>query len=350
MPANDKILVTDYNSIRNKVVGVLGTGSGSSGYGQVVSSSAVSLSSRITVNEYAALRNDIINAYRHIFGVTPNLNQPVEGNTVRFIPIGTITTEFGVAEFGESEFNLETLADADSPFPQYAFIADDIVANRFTIHPSRSKTESKGSQSRSDWTGGFWNNRLSCTITVSFTTATQARYFFNSGGQIRFESSRSGGNTSRSQNISWSSLLSAAGVQRFGGQLPTTGFSPMNGQNFYRLTNSYQTWYTISASSPYTNNVYRIQARSNVTNNSSGTASSVDFLVEWIDGYVDPGPPSLKPSPASRRRSRRNNQKFQSRPLEATGVFASCHCRKLHSRITLQYAIGTIIQDANGPL
>jgi hypothetical protein len=348
MPANDKILVTDYNNIRNKVVGVLGTGSGSSGYGQVVSSSAVSLSSRVTVNEYAALRNDIINAYRHIFGVTPTLNQPVEGNTVRFIPIGTITTEFGIAEFGESEFNLETLADADSPFPQYDFIADDIIANRFTVDSSQVITESKGSNSRSTWDGGFWNNRLSCTITVTFTSANNARFFFNSGGQIRFVSSRTGGTTTRQQNISWSNLLNSAGTRSFGAQIPTTGFSPMNGQNFYRLTNAYQVWYTVTASSPYANNVYRIQARSNVVNNSSGTATQIEFLVEWIDGYVDPGPPSLKSSfPPGDEVD--GTITISVSTLEAFGVLVPVTAGNF-SVESPTVSIGAIIQDANGPL
>jgi hypothetical protein len=268
MPVNDKILVTDYNNIRNKVVNVLGAGSGTSGYGQVISSSAVSLSSRITVNEYALLRNDIINAHRHIFGSAPVLATPTEGNLVRF------STTF-------------TPSTTDSPYTQYDQYADQIINNRFTIASSQSQTNAKGSQSRNTWTDGYWNNRLSCTITVSFTNATQARYFFNSGSQIRFESSRTGGTTSQ-QNTAWSNLLSSAGIAEFGAQVPTTGFSPMNGQNFYRLTNAYQIWFTRSASSPYTNNVYRISARSNVVNNSTGTASSINFLVEWIDGYTDP--------------------------------------------------------------
>lgn len=269
MPVNDKILVTDYNNIRNKVVNVLGTGSGTSGYGQTISSSAVSLSSRVTVNEYALLRNDIINTHRHIFGSAPTLVEPTEGNIVRYNATGT------------------TPAQATQPVVQYDRFADQLISNRFIVDSSQAITVNKGSQSRDTWTDGYWNNRCSCTVTITFTTATQARYFFNAGGEIRFVSNRTGGTTS-AQNTSWSNLLTSAGTRSFGAQIPTSGFSPMNGQNFYRLTNAYQTWYTISASSPYTNNLYRIQARSNVTNNSSGTATTVDFLIEWIDGYTDP--------------------------------------------------------------
>jgi hypothetical protein len=65
MPVNDIITQAEYNNIRNKVIGVLGTGSGNSGYGQPLNSSAVALGTRVTVNEYANLRFDIINAWVH---------------------------------------------------------------------------------------------------------------------------------------------------------------------------------------------------------------------------------------------------------------------------------------------
>ena len=68
MPAvNSTILKVDYNSIRDKVVGVLGFGSGNFGYGQQarIQSTAVSEDSKVTINEWANLRYDIINAYKH---------------------------------------------------------------------------------------------------------------------------------------------------------------------------------------------------------------------------------------------------------------------------------------------
>jgi hypothetical protein len=79
-------------------------------------------------------------------------------------------------------------------------------------------------------------------------------------------------------------------MRSFGSQTPTAGFSPMNGQNFYRLTNSYQTYYSLSSSAPYAANLYQLQAKCNVSNNSSGTATVVDLRVIMTDGYVDPGP------------------------------------------------------------
>lgn len=275
MPVNDKIRVVEYNNIRTKVVNVLGAGSADSGYGQPVRSSAVSVSNSVTVNEYALLRDDIINAYKHIFGSNPTLATPAEGNTIRY------STTF-------------TPATTDSPITQYDTWANQIVSNRFTVAGSQAITTAKGSQER-NFTSP-WTTKLECTITVNFTTATQARYFFNSGGEIRFTSSRTGGTASPNpgwiQNNAWSTLLTGANA-RFGGNLPSTGTSPADGQNYYRLNNSAFTsispFYSISASSPYTSNVFRVKARATDTaNNSTGTCKQMEFLVEWIDGYTDP--------------------------------------------------------------
>jgi hypothetical protein len=69
----------------------------------------------------------------------------------------------------------------------------------------------------------------------------------------------------------------------------------MNGQNWYRLTNAFQQYYTLSGSSPYGANSYNLQARvTDTTDNSSGAAANSQFRVLLIDNYVDPGP---EPSP-----------------------------------------------------
>jgi hypothetical protein len=63
----------------------------------------------------------------------------------------------------------------------------------------------------------------------------------------------------------------------------------MDGQNFYRLTSSFQAFYSITSSAPYAANVYRLEARCDVSNNSSGTARIVYLKVRFIGGYTDPG-------------------------------------------------------------
>jgi hypothetical protein len=268
MPVNDIITQAEYNNIRNKVIGVLGTGSGNSGYGQPLNSSAVALGTRVTINEYANLRFDIINAWVHQAGSAPTTVTVAAGNTIRFSAV-------------------------DAPVTTYDALANTLITNRFNLGAGQSAVAVPASSPRSrTWTGvggDIWNSSISCTIDVQWPSANAARFFFNSGGQIRITSSRSGG-SSTTQNTQWTSILSSAGTQSFGGNNPGTGTSPMDGQNWYRLTNSFQTYYTLAGSSPYGSNTYNLQARvTDTADNSSGAAASSQFRVLLVDNYVDPG-------------------------------------------------------------
>jgi hypothetical protein len=277
MPVNDTITQAEYNNIRNKVIGVLGTGAGNTGYGQNLNSSAVALGNRVTINEYANLRLDIINAWVHQAGSAPTAVSVAVGNTVRFSAV-------------------------DSPITTYDTLADTLITNRFNLGAGQSAIAVPASSPVSrTWTGtggDYWTSSISCTIDVQWPSANQARFFFNSGGQIRITSTRSGGSLGTSQNTSWTNILNSAGTQSFGGNNPGTGTSPLDGQNWYRLTNSFQQYYILSGSSPYGSNSYRLSARATDTaNNSSGAAANSQFLVQFVDNYVDPGNSGLGDSP-----------------------------------------------------
>jgi hypothetical protein len=278
MPAVDsKIIQADYNDIRNKIVAVLGNGSGNSGYGQQarINSVAITEGNTVTINEWANLRFDIINAYKHINGVNPTTAQVAEGNTIRYT----------------SSFTPDT-GTLDVPQKQYDDWANNITTNRFGIAGGESATTTAVSQSRT----GSWISQCTCTIQFYWANSDQARYFFNSGGKIRISASRSGGVTSN-QNTSWTSLLSSAGTQSFGGALPNAGTTPNDGTNWYRTSSTFQTFYTATASSPYGSNNYQLQARCvDVGSNSSGTSASGEIRVIFTDGYVDPATAPHTPS------------------------------------------------------
>jgi hypothetical protein len=177
------------------------------------------------------------------------------------------------------------------PNTQYDTFANTIRTNRFNVGAGQSFTTTKGTVSET-WPGTYgasWNTTIRSTIRVQFTSAANARYFFNSGGEIRFNSSRTG-STARAQDLAWTTLLTTAATKAFGGNKPTIGVGALNGQNFYRLTSSFQEWTSTSYSSPYTANRWRITARCrDVADNSLGTSADIEFQSEWIDGYVDPG-------------------------------------------------------------
>ena len=269
MPAvNSKILQADYNDIRNKMVTILGSGSGNFGWGQQarINSSAVAEGNKVTINEWANLRYDVINAYKHINGSNPTTAQVVENQTIRYT----------------SNFTPDT-GTLDVPQKQYDDWANDITNNRFTVAAGESVVTAAISQTKTT----AWNGTVSCVIGFYFGSANEARWFFNSGGQIRISSARTGGTTS-AQNTAWSNLLTAMGTQTFGANNPGTGTTPSDGLNWYRCTSTFQTYYTGSASSPYGSNNVQLQARvTDVTNNSTGTAAYGEIRVVFTDGYVD---------------------------------------------------------------
>jgi hypothetical protein len=248
----DIISHLDYNSIRDKIIEVMNVGSGDFGYGQVISSSDVATNQKVTKQQWDNLRFDIFNARLHQTGTNPDIVVIQNTDVVR--------------------------KGANQPNYQYMTIAEQARTDRLLLGPGQSATTSAGSVSRNT----AWANSISATVTVTFSTSDQARYFFNAGGKIRFTSSRTAG-AATPQNTSWSSLLSAAGAQDFGSRTSPKGF--------YNLTNSYQTFFNSTSSSPYSSNQYTIEAKSNVADNSGGTATVVTFKITYTDGYADPGFP-----------------------------------------------------------
>lgn len=346
--ANNVISVSDYTAIRNVIVSIMGTGSATRGYGQTLFSTAKSINDLVDQTDWDNLRYDIVNARIHqtgsAFSATTNASNSADRTKLQFptssvpflvlgmtvftitLPITTvkyitdITTSGtntivtlnnlteGVSASGTtiyfgpgsvSDFNEGTLVSASliNAYESLALLADADPA-RFAVANGQFLTigaASDGSAliSNRTWssttTPTFWRDEINCTLTVNFSSSDQARWFFNSGGEVRVQSSRTGGR-SDAQNNSWSALLSSAGIRGFGSQTPTTGFSPLNGQNFYRLTNNFQQYYSLSDSSPYTANRYVLEARCNVADNSAGAASIVEIRVRFIAGYTDPGP------------------------------------------------------------
>jgi hypothetical protein len=256
-----KIIETaDYNNIRNKVVSVLGASSSPAdfGWGQAVVSNPVSANNFVSVNEWAALRFDIINAWSKIFDETPPLVVPSVGQAVRA--------------------NLST-----APYAQYETYANAISASRGRLAPTRAITRNKD---QIDYLEP-WSTRIFSNVTVTFSTAQAARHFFNSGGEIRFLSEMTLAATSNQKTQSWINHLTAVGTQSFGGNKPDTLTDPNTGSNYYRLTSSFLPWYTSTTSGAYSGNIYKISARSvGVADNSTGTATTIAFLVEWIDSSV----------------------------------------------------------------
>jgi len=271
---NAKIKTIDYNNIQTKIARVLGTGDTNYGYGQVVQSTQVTTSNKVTVEQYAALRYDIINAYYHLNGANPsNVDAKTSGDTIRY-------------------------SASDEPVVYWETVTDGITTTRLGA-PANPRTVNHGTTTET-WPGTYgasWSDTLFAQVDVTFTTAAKARHFFNSGSTIEFTSSRTGGSTT-AQNTSWTSLLSTAGTRIFGGNQPGTGLNPNDGTNYFRCSNVAQNWSVVTASSPYALNSWRISVRTpGVADNSAGTASTLTFRVEWIDDHFAlGGAPAIGPT------------------------------------------------------
>jgi hypothetical protein len=241
-----QIEASDYNAIRSKIVNLMGEGSGQTGYGQTTLSPTVAIGNEISKVQWDALRYDLLNARIHQDGLVPLIVSAESGQPIRF-----------GSGFPNSQYNLQ---------------ADLATTNKWNLGSGQFVIDAGTTTVRST----AWVSEVTTTCTVTFNTADQARWFFNSGGKIRVTSSRTGG-TGSPQNATWSSLLAAAGTQAFGGNNA--------GVNFYNLTNAYQQFFLSTSSSPYTANQYRIEVLSNVTNNSVGGATILTFRIKFTDNY-----------------------------------------------------------------
>ena len=248
------IEAVDYTTIRNKIIAIMGTsadlGTGQNGYGQNLLSSAVVPGNQVTKAQWDNLRYDILNARIHQDGVVPTIVTATQGQPIRY--------------------------GAGHPNNQYNAQADTAVANKWNIGTGQFVIDAATSATRTT----AWSTSLTATVTVTFNSADEARYFFNSGSKIRCTSSRTGG-TGSPQNSSWSNILDTAGTVAFGGNT--------SGLNFYNLTSSYQIFYNLITSAPYTGNQYRIRVRSNTPDNSVGGANVLEFEITYTDTYTYTG-------------------------------------------------------------
>lgn len=253
------IEAVDYTAIRNKIVGVMSTGSGQFGYGQTVLSSSVAAGNTVTAAQWNALRFDIVNARIHQDGVEPVIAAATSGQPVKY-----------GAAYPNNQFDLQS---------------DIAITNKFNIGSGQFVIDSGITATRST----SWQNSLTCVATITFGSADRARWFFNSGGRLRISATRSGGSGSL-QNTSWSSILNTAGILNIG------AINSSNNINFWNLTNTYQVLYTGTGSQQYyTGNTYQVRAACNVLDNSLGGATQI--LIQWnlTDAYVAFRVPSLVP-------------------------------------------------------
>ena len=175
----------DYDTIKAKVDLVFGTGSGQTGYGQTITSPAVTAGSVISASQWLALRDDMVKARQHQTGTSVGTSSATDGANLLLPTSGT-----SITEALRNQFNL---------------FSNTITSDKFLIGSAQFSSEGLITGSRST----AWNGSLTHTVTIS-STADNMRYFFNAGGKILVSANRSGG-TSSSKNTTWDTMFTQMG-------------------------------------------------------------------------------------------------------------------------------------------
>jgi hypothetical protein len=174
-----------------------------------------------------------------------------------------------------------------------------LPTNLTTIYDSRLNAATQGATIANTATyNSSWSNALVFTHTISFANGDAARYFFNSGGQLKVTCSHA--NTTAGINLLMHNLTSNIGtvvisspisgsitvaggsyngVTKVGGGLPAPTIQPDKG--YYAMTTANTYLFTQTASTGpayYLNTNISIIGKSNGTQGSNGDAGSVVTL------------------------------------------------------------------------
>jgi hypothetical protein len=269
------IQATDYNGFVSTTVGanvngIWATGSTDSGYGETALST-VSTAGTVTATQWASLVNTISSMASHQGTTITSRSAPVAGGIITILSnLNTDLTTLTGAR-----------GNATASGTQYG-----------TFTGSVSKTTATGSGTTA-WTITF-------THTITFASADAARYFFNAGGRIKWETSKT--STGNPADAEWNDLANTLVGDIFitGG----TGTQVIAGTSYTGTTKSGGTgtpntlltttgWYDLlttdtiiykqfADTAPYTGQYIQISAKT------AGTGTQLVLTTVW----VDPGGPA----------------------------------------------------------
>lgn len=181
----------------NTLNAVWATGGGQAGYGQTANVPAnVAIGQVIALTNWASLMNGINNANAHQNGAATGVTTPTAGSVVQWPT--NMTSALG------------------------------------NIYAARANAVSQGSTAtNTQTTAAAWTDYANFAFTVSFANGDAARYFFNSGGQLKFSSTHA--NTTAGINAAMNTLCTAAGTVVMSGQ-NTSANANIAGSNYAGLT------------------------------------------------------------------------------------------------------------------
>lgn len=276
--SGNDINAADYNGLQSRIANILGNGSGTSGYGQSLSSSQVTANvTNITASRMDQLRTDMNKAYAHQENTNSNLGNIQVGNIVGANASNTGST----AGVGTSN-----MTDSTKGFNDYFSLMTTIENNKLTVDPNQASVEAAITSQRTT----AWNGTITHSFTVTFNNADHRRHFFNAGGEIRFTANISGGSGAKTND--WRTMLSNMGTIKFNYTNTTsTGTGTGSSIGNYDLSGSYQQIFQKSGSGVYAENDYIVRAKSN-------SSSQIQFEVRFQDDDAGDQQGGFLPGPA----------------------------------------------------
>jgi hypothetical protein len=255
MTVGSLITAARYNAMQSKVANVLGVGQEQFGYGQIVSSTQLSVRSVVTELEMQKLKTDIEKTHVHQFGALPS--------------VPTIT-------------NTQLITNAQ--YTSYETASESVLTNKNLIHPTQASLENKIQSTRSlPWGVITRDDTIVHRVRVQFNSTNHARYFFNAGGEIRFSANIANGTGFKTAN--WANTLNSIGTVRFDYRRTYAGNLPVRNIGFFQLTTEYQTVFVKgntdlyqNPTDPYESNYYMIDARL------SDSLKDIIFRITFYDG------------------------------------------------------------------
>jgi len=267
---------TDYNSIRAIVNSVLGTGT--TGYGQTLSSSDVVVGATISALQWFNLRSDMVKARQHQIGSAVGSSTATDGRNLVIPVSGASITEVLRSQFATFAATINTnklTIDTDNVGGQYS------TESLLTVPQTSS------------WGGTSQAQTLEHVVFVTGATggsgaAANLRYFFNAGGKLRVGANIT---TGTSKNNTWDAMFQQMGEFMLAFDDTTYSGTSATGSSigWNDLTTTNQLIGQKSApSGSYAENRYYLYARK------SSDSTQVIFTIQYQDN--DAGDPNFDES------------------------------------------------------
>jgi hypothetical protein len=268
MAVGDLITTARFNNLQSRIETILGTGTGSDGYGQTTTSSQVVFGQEVLASSMASLYLDMVNARVHQTGAIPS-------GAIAPIQTGDLVAE---ETSSGSDAGLKGIADFER-------LIGDIEADRFVMHPSQATLETAITTTRTT----AWNGTLTHEVTVTFASPDDRRFFFNAGGEIRFAANISGGTGDKTND--WRVILQNIGTVKFNyTETISTGTGSGSGTGNYELTNVYTPIFVKTGSGAYalySANSYTIEARAPDWTDITTQGARIQFKIVFNDASTD---------------------------------------------------------------